>query len=85
MQLINDYAEPRIRIKITFILANVDIIFLLHNLNVTNHHRDKKWTNRLTNSETGELHITARSVCPVKLNGISNDGLAMLSDQAPPT
>ena len=35
--------------------------------------------------KTGELHITARPVCPVKLNGISNDGLAILSDQAPPT
>ena len=83
-----------------------DRIFLFH-LNVTNHHRDKKWTNRLTNTKPGELHMMARSdeinpvqgwrlgvravdtdeggVCPVKLSGISNGGLVILSDQPPPT
>ena len=67
--------------------------------------KSKKWTNRLTNSKRGELHITARSdeispvqgwrlgvtavdtdddaACPVELlNGISNGGLVILSDQA---
>ena len=61
----------------------------------------------MTNTKTGELHITARSdeinpvqgwllgvtavdtdegvVCSVKLSGISNGGLVILSDQPPPT